>query len=918
MFSRTCAIVLLSALTGFAFAGKEKAQPAAMLNDVAPNLNHHSGAIDDQWDVVFDWIVEYITGDNRCLGCEFDGTYFWVSGAGASGTENNIHLLDANGNYVSTFQTVATSYWGLRDLCFDGTYIYGGWESGFECYDAETQSHVATLSWPAGQQFPRASAYDPEGDNGNGSFYTGNFGNPMYEFDREGNLIRELEPGPNGVYGMAWDDYAPNGPWLYIHDQGGGSGMDIWTYDPVTGSWTGEIHSLNNLGIYIPAGGLAYSHEWNPNYTILIAIGQSGFGDSMGGWEMYPLNWNIPEACQNLTIAHNNAELLTSLSWINPSLTMGGEPLTELLGVKVERNYVLIADLTDVVMGEPYAYDDPVPEPDTYTYTLVPYNSYGNGLATSESMWIGLDVCGPPENVVATPNPFSFFEATITWDDPTTGVHPGAYWPPGSFDYFNIYRNGNQIAAGVTGNEYIDYPLIAGWYVYGVTAVNASGEGLLAEWPEIYVGPVEFFEIPYEWFEIRDIGTNAGITGDDQNVGPFDIGFNCLFYNAFTYDAIRICSNGWLSFTSTANSFDNDSIPDPDEPNNLIAPYWDDLNLNSSTYGHGAVYYYQDIVNSRFIVEFDSVAHYGQIEGEYFTFQAILYPDATIDFMYKDIEPGNMSPFPSATIGRENSIGSEGLLVTYNGSGPLEPVSQSGIRMFFVASYPLVTVELTPAITPIQIPASGGSFEFNVELNNLGPYQYSFDTWAMATLPDGRQVGPLIGPVALTLNSGASVNRDRIQEVPASAPAGNYTYDAYTGIYSSVIWQEDHFDFEKLAAGDGGAAVSGWRNWGETFPGEGSEEPISSEYPSEYGLSSAYPNPFNPVTRIAYTLPERTMVKLTVYDITGREAVVLVDGWVNEGMHEALFDGSKLASGVYFCRLTTGSFSEVRKIILQK
>jgi len=64
-----------------------------------------------------------------------------------------------------------------------------------------------------------------------------------------------------------------------------------------------------------------------------------------------------------------------------------------------------------------------------------------------------------------------------------------------------------------------------------------------------------------------------------------------------------------------------------------------------------------------------------------------------------------------------------------------------------------------------------------------------------------------------------------------------------------------------------------------------------------------YPNPFNPQTTLRFTLPEEAHVRLTVYDVLGREIMVLVDGTRLAGTHEAHFDGSRLPSGIYVYRL---------------
>jgi hypothetical protein len=124
-----------------------------------------------------------------------------------------------------------------------------------------------------------------------------------------------------------------------------------------------------------------------------------------------------------------------------------------------------------------------------------------------------------------------------------------------------------------------------------------------------------------------------------------------------------------------------------------------------------------------------------------------------------------------------------------------------------------VIVNLTPLNPPIQIPASGGIFEYNIEITNPGVSSQNFDVWCMATLPDCSSYGPVLGPVNLTMPGGSSNNRDRMQDVPPAAPAGDYTYTGYVGIYPDTIWSSDSFPFEKLGAPD--------TLWTQTFGGSG-------------------------------------------------------------------------------------------------
>lgn len=69
---------------------------------------------------------------------------------------------------------------------------------------------------------------------------------------------------------------------------------------------------------------------------------------------------------------------------------------------------------------------------------------------------------------------------------------------------------------------------------------------------------------------------------------------------------------------------------------------------------------------------------------------------------------------------------------------------------------------------------------------------------------------------------------------------------------------------------------------------------------------------------IAYDLPKAGHISLRVFDLLGREVVVLKDGFVGAGSHRVLFDGSGLASGTYFAQLDAGKFSQTKKLMLLK
>jgi hypothetical protein len=88
--------------------------------------------------------------------------------------------------------------------------------------------------------------------------------------------------------------------------------------------------------------------------------------------------------------------------------------------------------------------------------------------------------------------------------------------------------------------------------------------------------------------------------------------------------------------------------------------------------------------------------------------------------------------------------------------------------------------------------------------------------------------------------------------------------------------------------------------------------------PKIYSLSQNYPNPFNPSTKIQFALPKSGTVKLVVYDILGAEVTKLINGYQQAGNHSVIFNGDKLASGVYFYKIEAGEFIEMKKMVLIK
>ena len=95
----------------------------------------------------------------------------------------------------------------------------------------------------------------------------------------------------------------------------------------------------------------------------------------------------------------------------------------------------------------------------------------------------------------------------------------------------------------------------------------------------------------------------------------------------------------------------------------------------------------------------------------------------------------------------------------------------------------------------------------------------------------------------------------------------------------------------------------------------GTERQVA-QAPSRYALYQNYPNPFNPVTTIRFSIPQDELVTLAVYDITGREVATLLNYHLSAGTYTVQWNARAAASGVYYCRMSAGTFLETKKLMV--
>jgi hypothetical protein len=178
-------------------------------------------------------------------------------------------------------------------------------------------------------------------------------------------------------------------------------------------------------------------------------------------------------------------------------------------------------------------------------------------------------------------------------------------------------------------------------------------------------------------------------------------------------------------------------------------------------------------------------------------------------------------------------------------------------------------------------------------------------TWTTASVLPGASATDLIavGNVLFAGVINAGVYR--------STDAGSSWANVRDGLPTNVTYYRLHVSGADFYCGTDAAGV-----WKRPLSEVTSVKAVDPGIPSAFVLAQNYPNPFNPATVIRFQVAEYGRVVLNVHDILGRQVAQLVDEPLGAGTYEALFDAAGLASGTYYYRLTTGPFTETKKMML--
>ena len=299
--------------------------------EISPNLQRpvYDPSKEAMWDVMLNFDITALNGAAGNAGAEWNGTYFYST----RWASNLIHEYDATGStMLRQFSVAGVS--GLRDLAWDGTYMYGGAASNtIYQMNFATNTLVGTISSPVAVRF---IAYD----EGSDAFWCGNWSDPATLVSRSGTVLATITTGFAGQYGAAYDNVSVGGPFLYIFDQGSGAGFPqlIHQFNISTGTATGVTHDVasdvgagSTSGI---AGGLFSMSDWTTGFFTLGGCWQGGTTtppntDKIFVYEITttgppcpvdpPTNPNPPDGATGVSINPGNA------TWTNGAGTLFNE-----------------------------------------------------------------------------------------------------------------------------------------------------------------------------------------------------------------------------------------------------------------------------------------------------------------------------------------------------------------------------------------------------------------------------------------------------------------------------------------------------------------------------------------------------------------------------------------------------------------
>nr|HPN39760.1 C25 family cysteine peptidase [Melioribacteraceae bacterium] len=429
----------------------------------------------------------------------------------------------------------------------------------------------------------------------------------------------------------------------------------------------------------------------------------------------------------------------------------------------------------------------------------------------------------------------------------------------------------------------------------------------------------------FEWNDISTTGTEATnwvatgtYSAKDEGYTTLNMGLNFKFYGS-VYSTVYVTSNGFLTFVQpSGSSFTNASIPNSSAPNNYIAPFWDDLDGKTT----GKVFYKSE--GNKFIVQYYNWSKYSGTGV--LNFQVVLYSSGKIMYYYNECT----ATLNSATIGIENATGSIGLQIAKDAN--------------YVKPNLAVKISAEPEwmfmnnINALIYNGNSAKVNLNVNTDDLEDGIYSLDLKIKSNDPNNTVI---LVPVNLTVGNiipvelisfNASIKNNTVAINWLTATETNNSGFEIERKSDSKSWEKVGF-----VKGKGSTTEKQEYSFVDVLENVKSDKLIyrlkqidfdgKVNYsktievlfaPQTFSLEQNFPNPFNPSTTIRFGLPTKSNVSLKIFNSLGQLVDEIINGNYEAGYYSIQFNASHLSSGIYYYRLETEEFSQIKKMALIK
>ena len=371
-------------------------------------------------------------------------------------------------------------------------------------------------------------------------------------------------------------------------------------------------------------------------------------------------------------------------------------------------------------------------------------------------------------------------------------------------------------------------------------------------------------EIEYDWIEINPENPNYNYEGDnlyltdDSIIKDVELGFNFTYYG-YTYNAINICSNGWAAFENVnIPYFENYSIPFPLGPNAMLAAFMDDLDDNGK----------ESFIDNNTNGTYDS---------------------GVDDFIIDCGTPEN--PIMPCN--------------DYNLNGQRDAGEPFNVFKFYDKDNNRFIIQwdnVSNAEDDENCNKLAGCVKETFEIILYDPlYKNSYNQ----------------GDIIFQYKEIHDIDDGRIGSNGNLSTIGIESPDQNQGVqYLFNGKLQSGQELEQGGLDNKAIKFSANQNI-ESY--EGSYLAINqNKYLLNYNIFHTYPNPFNPIVSIRYSISEYSNIVIDVYNIRGQKVDSVFDGYKNTGMYSINWDGSEFASGVYFISLVTGKSIVTNKVLLLK